>query len=341
MNYRRNLVELIWSPLHTRFEVTYIDRARLFSVLHESPHILLNQFHVHFHVPFFVSFCIRMNILSTVKTLALLPLFCDLVLGAKGTSGTCSKDKKCDTGCCSKAGYCGFGPNFCGDSVCISNCDAQAECGKYAPVVNQTCPLNVCCSEFGFCGTSSDFCGKGCQSGCDDVKQPSCSGSSSSKVYGGYFEAWNYERACDTMTPSDINVNPWTHMFYSFAGIDTGDSTIETVYDLDDIYIEQMNDLKKKKPSLKTFISVGGWDLGGEPFSDMVRFSGLRKSFIDSVISFMDDRGFDGIDIDWEYPAATDRGKQLAFFLIGVYMEKRANFHGNRQVVVMRTRKIS
>ncbi|KAJ5878943.1 hypothetical protein N7455_002408 [Penicillium solitum] len=110
------------------------------------------------------------------------------------------------------------------------------------------------------------------------------------------------------MTPSDINVNPWTHMFYSFAGIDTGDSTIETVYDLDDIYIEQMNDLKKKKPSLKTFISVGGWDLGGEPFSDMVRFSGLRKSFIDSVISFMDDRGFDGIDIDWEYPAATDRG---------------------------------
>lgn len=173
------------------------------------------------------------------------------------------------------------------------------------------------------------------------MKQPSCSGSSSSKVYGGYFEAWNYERACDTMTPSDINVNPWTHMFYSFAGIDTGDSTIETVYDLDDIYIEQMNDLKKKKPSLKTFISVGGWDLGGEPFSDMVRFSGLRKSFIDSVISFMDDRGFDGIDIDWEYPAATDRGKQLAFFLIGVYMEKRANFHGNRQVVVMRTRKIS
>jgi hypothetical protein len=72
----------------------------------------------------------NMRFLSAAKALALFPLFCDLVLGAKGTSGTCSKDKKCDTGCCSKEGYCGFGPNFCGDDVCISNCDAQAECGS-------------------------------------------------------------------------------------------------------------------------------------------------------------------------------------------------------------------
>ncbi|KAJ5254853.1 hypothetical protein N7505_010004 [Penicillium chrysogenum] len=249
-----------------------------------------------------------MRFLSAAKALALFPLFCDLVLGAKGTSGTCSKDKKCDTGCCSKEGYCGFGPNFCSDDVCISNCDAQAECGKYAHVANSTCPLNVCCSEFGFCGTSSDFCGKGCQSGCDDVKQPSCSGTSSKDVYAGYFEAWNYERSCDTMTPSDIDINPWTHLFYSFAAINTDDSTIETTYDHDDEYIEELMDLKKKKPSLKTFISVGGWDLGGEPFSDMVRFRGLRKSFIDSAIEFMEDRGFDGIDIDWEYPTAEDRG---------------------------------
>lgn len=131
------------------------------------------------------------------------------------------------------------------------------------------------------------------------------------------------------MTPSDIDINPWTvreyfyfpgkilcshdslfqHLFYSFAAINTDDSTIETTYDHDDEYIEELMDLKKKKPSLKTFISVGGWDLGGEPFSDMVRFRGLRKSFIDSAIEFMEDRGFDGIDIDWEYPTAEYRGK--------------------------------
>lgn len=66
--------------------------------------------------------------------------------------------------------------------------------------------------------------------------------------------------------------------------------------------------LEKKKPSLKTFISVGGWAVGDEPFSDMVRFPGTRKSFIDSATRFMKDKGFDGIDIDWEYPVAKDRG---------------------------------
>jgi chitinase len=51
--------------------------------------------------------------------------------------------------------------------------------------------------------------------------------------------------------------------------------------------------LKKKKPSLKTFISVGGWAVGGEPFSDMVRFPETRKSFIDSATRFMKNKGFD------------------------------------------------
>lgn len=106
------------------------------------------------------------------------------------------------------------------------------------------------------------------------------------------------------------------HLFYGFAGIDADDSTIETIYDHDDGYIDQFMYLKKKKPTLKTFISMGGWDFGGEPFSDMVRFPGTRKLFIDSATSFMADRGFDRIDIDWEYPAADDRGKSLIASLL-------------------------
>lgn len=65
--------------------------------------------------------------------------------------------------CCATTGNCGYGSDYCGDritpnSVCWSNCDAFAECGKDAQTVNATCPLNVCCSQFGFCGVTSDFC---------------------------------------------------------------------------------------------------------------------------------------------------------------------------------------
>lgn len=70
--------------------------------------------------------------------------------------------------------------------------------------------------------------------------------------------------------------------------------------------------LKKKKPSLKVWLSIGGWALGGRIFSDMVRFKGTRNNFITSAIEVMDAWGFDGIDIDWEYPAAEDRGKVLS-----------------------------
>ncbi|KAJ6071012.1 glycoside hydrolase [Penicillium canescens] len=250
-----------------------------------------------------------MGPLSLAKALALLPLLVNLVVAedAKGTSGSCSKDSKCVSGCCSNSGYCGFGPDFCDDDVCMSGCDAKAECGPYAQVANTTCPLNVCCSQYGFCGTTDEFCGDGCISGCDAVDQPSCSGTSTEKVYGGYFEAWNYEHSCDNLEPKNIDVKPWTDLFYSFAGIVSDDSSIEMTYDKDDEWIPQMVALKKKKPSLKVWLSVGGWALGGQIFSDMVRFKGTRKAFINSAIETMGSWGFDGIDIDWEYPAASDR----------------------------------
>ena len=57
-----------------------------------------------------------------------------------------------------QTGICGYSPNECGSSTCISNCDAKAECGQYGVPGNNTCPINVCCSQFGFCGTTDVSC---------------------------------------------------------------------------------------------------------------------------------------------------------------------------------------
>ena len=43
-------------------------------------------------------------------------------------------------------------------------------------------------------------------------------------------------------------------------------------------------------------------------FSDMAMNEANRGKFIASLINFMDNYGFDGADIDWEYPSAEDRG---------------------------------
>lgn len=79
---------------------------------------------------------------------------------------SCDENRPCKNGaCCAKTGFCGYGPDSCGDGTspndhCWSQCDAKAECGRYAKTPGQECPLKVCCSQFGFCGTTDQFCAK-------------------------------------------------------------------------------------------------------------------------------------------------------------------------------------
>ena len=68
--------------------------------------------------------------------------------------------------------------------------------------------------------------------------------------------------------------------------------------------------------TLQTWISVGGWsftDPTNTPntqlaFSNMVSSLENRQAFISSLLQFMITYSFDGVDLDWEYPGAPDRG---------------------------------
>jgi chitinase len=83
-------------------------------------------------------------------------------------------------------------------------------------------------------------------------------------------------------------------------------------YDLD-LY-SQVTGLKHDNPSLKVYISIGGWDAGGAVFSAMCSSSANRAAFINSLLSLMKTYAFDGVDLDWEYPGAADRGGTDADF---------------------------
>jgi chitinase len=71
--------------------------------------------------------------------------------------------------------------------------------------------------------------------------------------------------------------------------------------------------LKNTQNGLQTWISVGGWSFTDPgptrtAFSDMTSSSGNRQEFITGLLDFMNHYGFDGVDLDWEYPQADDRG---------------------------------
>ena len=61
----------------------------------------------------------------------------------------------------------------------------------------------------------------------------------------------------------------------------------------------RFNNLRKTNPNLKTLIAIGGWNEGSDKYSRMASNQQNRKTFIDSVLKFLKDHDFNGLDVDW------------------------------------------
>jgi chitinase len=66
---------------------------------------------------------------------------------------------------------------------------------------------------------------------------------------------------------------------------------------------KKFNDLRLRNPSLRTLIAVGGWNEGSTGFSNICRDPALRARLVDHLFSFVRAYNFNGVDIDWEFPA--------------------------------------
>ncbi|ORY68195.1 glycosyl hydrolases family 18-domain-containing protein [Pseudomassariella vexata] len=239
---------------------------------------------------------------------------------------TCAPDRPCaNSACCPKASLqCNYGEEACGTSgispneVCWFNCDAKSECGINAKVPGQKCPLNVCCGKWGFCGMTEDYCDAedhgatgGCQSNCDQPG-PKDKADSQDRVIG-YYEAWRADSACQGMGLNDIPVSSLTHLYFSFASITPDTYSIAPMDGIPGSLLSNFTNLKRKNPALKTVIAIGGWTFNDpgptqKVFSNMVSSARTRETFIDNLFSFLREYAFDGVDFDWEYPGADDRG---------------------------------
>ena len=123
----------------------------------------------------------------------------------------------------------------------------------------------------------------------------------SEKVIVGYYTGWSSYKG---YTPDKIPVENLTHLNYAFAKIDPSTQKIALADPANDRNnFEVIRKLKQKNPNLKTLISVGGWDYSTH-FSTIAATPDGRERFAQSCVDFILEYGFDGIDIDWEYPVS-------------------------------------
>ncbi|XP_044265229.1 acidic mammalian chitinase-like [Tribolium madens] len=115
-------------------------------------------------------------------------------------------------------------------------------------------------------------------------------------------------------TVDDIDPNLCTHLIYSFVGLETDGRVkhLEPNLDVNLGNLKKFNDLKLKNPKLKTLVAIGGWNEGSIRYSNMAASANLRAVFVKSAVEFVQKWGFDGFDLDWEYPgqrggAASDK----------------------------------
>jgi chitinase len=61
-------------------------------------------------------------------------------------------------------------------------------------------------------------------------------------------------------------------------------------------------------------LSIGGWTLSGN-FTVVADSHDLRQNFAKTSVGLMKDWGFDGIDVDWEYPGSTEDAENMVLLL--------------------------
>ncbi|ETW75424.1 glycoside hydrolase family 18 protein [Heterobasidion irregulare TC 32-1] len=151
---------------------------------------------------------------------------------------------------------------------------------------------------------------------------------STGKVQAAYFTNWGIYGA--NFQPTDILPADLTHILYSFADVTPSTGSIfltdsyadEQKHFPGDSWSEPGNNLygclkqlyllKLANRNLKVLLSVGGWTYSQAGHFSFVTDAGLRQTFVSSAVQLIEDYGFDGIDLDFEYPANAAQGQGFA-----------------------------
>lgn len=152
-------------------------------------------------------------------------------------------------------------------------------------------------------------------------------------VSGVYYSNWSPYKPRFHF-PHDINLTQVSHVYYAFFRINPRTGGIESTDNWSDLEMNlykplaiksselidgnSSNDIQKILPlgcigelfylkhscsgkKFKVIMSIGGWS-DSENFKVIIKNENLLQAFVDSSVETMFKLGFDGIDLDWEFP---------------------------------------
>lgn len=136
-------------------------------------------------------------------------------------------------------------------------------------------------------------------------------GPSHGKVIVCYVGTWSvYRPERGSFKIEDLDPTLCTHIIYSFAGLDIQENAIKSLdpwQDLTEDYgkggFKRLVMLKNQYPHLKITLAIGGWNEGSANYSLLVSDANRRRQFVQSALNFIKKYNFDGLDLDWEFPA--------------------------------------
>ena len=134
------------------------------------------------------------------------------------------------------------------------------------------------------------------------VQSPSVTVPSGNYVVG-YYASWARGSG---LPPEKLDASLLTHIHYAFANMNANGDLLLPYPTTDKKNFDGLNMLKQQNPGLKTLISVGGWEYSSN-FSAVAASASKRENFARNCVDFLLQYGFDGVDLDWEFPRSADR----------------------------------
>ena len=124
-----------------------------------------------------------------------------------------------------------------------------------------------------------------------------------------YFTNWSHKRLGQgQFNPEDLDPFLCTHVIFAFANLNNDFKLIpsEPSDEGKEGLYERVLALKSKNPNLKILIAVGGWMMGPTPFKTLTESSYRQTLFAFNVVDFLRKKGFDGLDVCWEFPRGVE-----------------------------------